>query len=138
MGKDKLVICRLKRINLSANGNDQVSAVVGRRTLILVVVNDIDNPMELAFQPKYGHVTAYQWFGDGFILVGFTAGFFIAISTNSKDIGQELFQVRNYRDKISAVAVSLTLDKAACCGENRSVHCSFERVKSVFCRQKFF
>ena len=97
----------------------QVSAIVGRRTLILLNVNDADNPIELAFQQKYGYVTSYQWFGDGYILVGFTYGHFIAISTHIKEIGQELFQVRNYRDKVSSITTCPALQKAACCGENK-------------------
>ncbi len=46
------------------------------------------------FQSRYGSIQAYHWFGDGYILIGFSAGFFVVISTHMKEIGQELFQVQ--------------------------------------------
>ena len=53
----------------------KVSAVVGRRTLVLMNINDVDNPVELAFQPSYGSISTYRWFGDGYILIGFSGGY---------------------------------------------------------------
>ncbi len=70
-----------------------VSAIVGGKTLYLFNLYDPDNPIELAFQSRYGTIMAYHWFGDGYILLGFSAGFFVVISTHMKEIGQELFQV---------------------------------------------
>lgn len=87
--------------------------------MILVNLNDFDNPIELAFQPVYGNITTYRWFGDGYILIGFTGGYCIAISTHLKEIGQELFQIRNHRDKVTSIAINSVLNRAACAGDNR-------------------
>lgn len=106
-------------MTLNCSDFKQVSAVVGRRTLILVNINDVDNPIELAFQPNYGNITSYRWFGDGYILIGFTGGFCIAISTHMKEIGQELFQIRNHRDKVASIDVCSALNRAACSGDNK-------------------
>ena len=44
--------------------------VVGGKTLYLFNLFDPDNPIELAFQARYGSIVSYKWFGDGYILIG--------------------------------------------------------------------
>jgi WD repeat-containing protein 19 len=36
----------------------------------------------LAFQREYGDIMAHAWFGDGFMLVAFSEGFIVSISTH--------------------------------------------------------
>ncbi len=100
------------------SGGNTVSLIVGRKTLYLFNLYDPENPIELAFQTKYGDIMAYNWFGDGYILIGFSKGFFVVISTHMKEIGQELFQVKNHKDSLSGIAISTAIGKAASCGEN--------------------
>nr|CAD7198123.1 unnamed protein product [Timema douglasi] len=90
-------------------GENTVSVLVGRKTLFLYNLHDPDNPVELAFQ---------QRFGDGYILVGFSAGYFVAISTHIKEVGQELFQVKNHKDVLTDIAICDKLGKVASCGDN--------------------
>ncbi|XP_025602592.2 WD repeat-containing protein 19 isoform X2 [Athalia rosae] len=99
-------------------GENTVSLVVGRTTLFLYNVLDPDNPIELAFQKRYGQIITYKWYGDGYILVGFEAGYFIAISTHIKEVGQELFQVKNHRDSLNDIALSRVAGKIVTCGDN--------------------
>jgi WD repeat-containing protein 19 len=42
----------------------------------------------LAFQSQYGDIMAHAWFGDGYMLVAFSEGYLVAIST--------LMQVNRY------------------------------------------
>lgn len=63
------------------------------------------------------HFLSYRY-GDGYILVGFEAGFFIAISTHIKEVGQELFQIKNHRDSLTDIALSQVVGKVATCGDN--------------------
>ncbi len=51
-------------------------------------------------------------------MLGFSSGYFVVISTHIKDIGQELFQTRNHRTRLSATALSQTIGKAATCGDD--------------------
>lgn len=58
-------------------------------------------------------------YGDGYILIGFSHGYLVVISTHIREIGQELYQARNHKDSLSSVAISPVLNKAASCGDNR-------------------
>jgi len=98
--------------------DNTISILVGKRTLFLYNLDDPENPVELAFQQKYGNIVKYTWFGDGYILLGFSAGYFIAISTHLKEVGQELFQVVNHREGLKDIALNQTLELVASCGEN--------------------
>ena len=64
--------------------------VLGKKTLFFYNLDDIENPIELAFQQRYGNIIAYKWYGDGYIMIGFSHGFFVVVSTHMKEIGQVL------------------------------------------------
>lgn len=96
----------------------QVSLIVGKRTLYLYNLLDPENPVELAFQPHYGTMVTYKWYGDGYILIGFSAGYFISISTHIKEVGQELFQIRNHKNFLSDITICEVTEKAGSSGDN--------------------
>ncbi|XP_056442831.1 WD repeat-containing protein 19 [Gadus chalcogrammus] len=108
----------MKTDERSSPGESTVSASVGKKTLFLFNLNDPDNPIELAFQPRYGSIVSYRWYGDGYILIGFSHGYFVVISTHIREIGQELYQAHNHKDSLTSVAISQSLNKAASCGDN--------------------
>lgn len=103
----------MKTDERSSPGESTVSASVGKKTLFLFNLNDPDNPIELAFQPRYGSIVSYRWYGDGYILIGFSHGYFVVISTHIREIGQELYQAHNHKDSLNSVAISQALNKAA-------------------------
>ena len=55
-------------------------------------------PVELAFQRKYGNIVSYKWFETGNLLVGFSSGHVIVVSTTKEALGDELFSVRLHRE----------------------------------------
>ncbi|CAG9766952.1 unnamed protein product [Ceutorhynchus assimilis] len=105
------------KLDEKSKGENTISAIVGRRTLYLYKLLDPDNPFELAFQQHYGSIVAYRWYGDGYILIGFSAGFFISISTHIKEVGQELFQIRNHKTILTDISICPAIGKAASCGD---------------------
>lgn len=99
-------------------GENTVSLIISKNTLFLYNILDPENPIELAFQKRYGPIVTYKWYGDGYILVSFEAGYFTAISTHIKEVGQELFQVKNHKDCLTDLAISQVIGKIATCGDN--------------------
>ncbi|XP_072941751.1 WD repeat-containing protein 19 [Epargyreus clarus] len=98
-------------------GENTISLIVGKRTLYLYNLLNPENPIELAFQQRYGSIVTYKWYGDGYILIGFSAGYVIAISTHIKEVGEELFQVKNHKDNLTDVAV--LNGQAVTCGDGQ-------------------
>uniref|UniRef100_A0ABI7Z671 WD repeat domain 19 n=1 Tax=Felis catus TaxID=9685 RepID=A0ABI7Z671_FELCA len=94
-----------------------ISVVVGKKTLFLYNLNEPDSPIDLEFQQRYGNIVCYRWYGDGYIMIGFSRGIFVVISTHIREIGQEIFQARDHKDSLTSIAVSQTLNKAATCGD---------------------
>jgi len=68
-----------------------VSTIVGEKTLYLLKLEDASStPMELGFQSRYGNLITHHWHGDGYLLVAFSAGFVVLLSSHHKEIGTEL------------------------------------------------
>lgn len=95
-----------------------VSVILGRKVLFIYKIEDPDNPVELAFQAAYGNIVAYEWFGDGSIVLGFSAGYFISVSTKPRELGQELYHIKNHHGKLTYLSISTPLSKMATCGDN--------------------
>ncbi|KAJ3099152.1 WD repeat-containing protein 19 [Phlyctochytrium planicorne] len=94
-----------------------LSIILSNKTLFFHTLSNPESPIELAFQSKYGNIVSYSWFGDGLVMIGFSVGYFVVVSTNMNEIGQELFQTRNHKDALTDVAVCHNLGKAATCGD---------------------
>ncbi|XP_037530887.1 WD repeat-containing protein 19 [Nematolebias whitei] len=108
----------MKTDERSSQGEGTVSVSMDKKILMLFNISDPQNPIELAFERRYGNIVSYRWYGDGYILIGFSHGYFVVISTHIREIGFELHQGRNHKDSLNSVAISPALNKAASCGDN--------------------
>lgn len=96
--------------------------ILGKRTLYLYYLPEPEQPTELGFQPKYGSLIQHKWFGDGYVLMGFSNGHVVAISTHAREMGTELWQVKNHRDNLTGIAVCKALEQVASCGDHKYEH----------------
>ncbi|KAF5396627.1 hypothetical protein PHET_10569, partial [Paragonimus heterotremus] len=95
-----------------------ISCVLGGKNLFILSLDDSESPIELAFQTRYGDIVSYHWFGDGYIMIGFTLGYFIVISTQKSEIGKEIYQVRDHKDGLWDIAISPALNRCATAGDH--------------------
>ncbi|KAK9399187.1 WD repeat-containing protein 19 [Crotalus adamanteus] len=100
-------------------GNETtVCIVVGQKTLYFYNFKDPEKPIELAFQKCYGKIISYKLYGENYIMIGFSLGYFVVISTQVQEIGHEIFQASDHKDYLTSIAISESLNKAASCGDN--------------------
>ncbi|KAL1529596.1 hypothetical protein AB1Y20_000539 [Prymnesium parvum] len=99
--------------------DDTVMAVVlGGKSLLIFNVEEPERPLELVFQPRYGALVSFRWFGDKQVVLGFDSGHVVLMSTNAQEANEELFSTRLHSGRLSGLALSLTLQRAACCSGN--------------------
>jgi WD repeat-containing protein 19 len=79
----------LKWINMKTEERNQkqtaICAVLGHKTLLIHdLAKDGGAQTELMFEDKYGKIIDYHFFGDGYIIVGFSEGYYCHVSTHAK------------------------------------------------------
>lgn len=109
---------RLNKLEDGTDTDNVISMIIGKRTLYLYYLYEPDSPTELGFQSRYGSLLQHKWFSRGYILLGFSNGHVVAISTHPKDIGQELWQVKNHKELLTGLAYSSVLELVASCGDD--------------------
>nr|CCA16506.1 PREDICTED: similar to WD repeat domain 19 putative [Albugo laibachii Nc14] len=94
-----------------------VAINTGKSILILYLL-DPNHPLELTFQTYYGSVLYFEWFGDGLLIIVFSLGYLIEISTKLDEIGEEVFSGRFFSERIYAASYSPILNRTALSGDS--------------------
>ncbi len=71
----------MMKMNANEAPYPALSMVIANKTLFFHSMSKPENPVELAFQEKYGNIVTYGWFGDGLVMIGFSSGYFVVVST---------------------------------------------------------
>ncbi|KFM71004.1 WD repeat-containing protein 19, partial [Stegodyphus mimosarum] len=102
-------------------GETTVSLILNRKSLFLLNIHDPEDPIILSFQEKYGSVVDYCWHSEGYILLGFSSGFFIVLSTLLKEIGQEMCHVQCFTNNLLHMVVCTSDYKVIGCGDENKL-----------------
>jgi hypothetical protein len=112
---------------LKADAEDNtVSANLNGKSLLLYnIIDDKEDPMELSFAMKengrdcrYGEIVQHEWLDDGLVLVGFSGGYLLSVSTGSKDLGEEKHCVRVYQSSLTAFSFNPHSKRVASSGDD--------------------
>ena len=114
---------------LSGGKNDPdsiLSANLDGRSLILFdLLDEKEDPTELTFGGsnqsmgcKYGEIRAHEWFENGLVMVGFSLGHVLVISTNPKEMGKEKFCHKFHTSNLITFAYNGHLKRAASAGDD--------------------
>ncbi|KAF0685126.1 Aste57867_22951 [Aphanomyces stellatus] len=110
-----------------------VSVNMGRETILLYDLNEKDNALELAFQARYGDIVDYRWFGQGYIVAGFSLGYVVIISTRGltirmrflsfvqvdmNEIGQEQYCAKFHETHLHAICYNEVNGMVATLGDS--------------------
>ncbi|CAI2349778.1 unnamed protein product [Caenorhabditis sp. 36 PRJEB53466] len=100
------------------NGQLMLSAVLGKKHLLLCTIDGMNDPANLQFQEKYGNILSYAWYNDGYILVGFDKGYIISVSGHKLEMGSEINSFMEFRTSLAALTVSQSFNKLLSIGDN--------------------
>ena len=103
----------------SAQADETVSINLARRSILMYRLSQPDSPIELKCQPKYGSIVSYRWYGDGFVLVGFSEGFVVAVSATGDKAGDELQVWPVHDGGLHDLVFCDSLSQFATCGNNQ-------------------
>ncbi|CAG7728859.1 unnamed protein product [Allacma fusca] len=108
---------QIKEDKNAPNLDNCVSCIVGEKTLYMLKYEEPSQytPMELGFQTRYGNLVAHHWHGDGYILVSFSAGFVVLVSSHHKEIGTELILAELKSDPLRYTTLCPKINKLAIC-----------------------
>jgi WD repeat-containing protein 19 len=91
-----------------------VSVNMGGKTVLLYNLRDTEHPVELSFQSRYGSIVKYRWFGDSYVMLAFSEGYVVVVSTAGKELGEEIASVKVVPGRgISDLACSVKAGRAA-------------------------
>jgi WD repeat-containing protein 19 len=97
-----------------------ICGVFNQKTLLIHdITQDRSAPLELMFESKYGKIIDYQFYGDGYIVVGFGEGYYCHVSTHEKEMKDEIKSERVFNAPLEAMAVNNPFYKMALAGENK-------------------
>ena len=107
-----------QKTNEARRTESTISTIQNNKTLLIYDFKKKNNPIELALDSEYGNIITYQWFGDGYIAVGFSKGYLSIISTHMTEIKNEVFSTQLFKNGFDDLNVCEEVNRIAVAGEN--------------------
>ena len=114
----KLIKWARQKTNENRRTESTISTVQNNKTLLMYDFKKKNNPIELALDHEYGNIITYQWFGDGYIAIGFSKGYLSIISTHMTEIKNEVYSTQLFKNGFDDLSVCEEVNRIAVAGEN--------------------
>jgi len=89
------------------------SLVYQGNVFLLFRYDSINNPNTIDFAEKFGTITKYQWFGDGYVVIGFSNGYIQIILTGNYNEAETLLSTKVFNSHIQDISINETKMKLA-------------------------
>lgn len=108
------------------NDDNIVSANLNGKSLLLYdIFNENEDPIELTFAMKtngtgckYGDIVGHYWLEENLVIIGFSAGYLLSVSTTGRSLGQEKHAVRLHPSALYTFSYNPVTKKAASAGDD--------------------
>ena len=107
-------------LDVTSETDNCISLVLNRKQLLLLLVHTpTEQPNVLAFAERYGDIIDYEWLTQQEqLLVTFTNGYAVLLSSLAAQLGQELVYVKVFKDQLTHVAFSRSNQKLVLAARN--------------------
>lgn len=99
-------------------GFSTISIIQNNKTILIHDYKKKGNPIELSLDQEYGNILTYQWFGDGYIAIGFSKGFVAVVSTHMFEIKNEVQSLDLFKNGLDDLCICESANRIAIAGEN--------------------
>ena len=103
--------------DVKSHDDDTISCLLDSHIIFLWRFTT-DEQSELSFQAKYGKIINYEWYGDGYITIGFDSGRLIGVSTHMAEIGTEIFNIEDHPDLLTQTRITPDQSRVVTAGES--------------------
>uniref|UniRef100_A0A7E4VS44 WD_REPEATS_REGION domain-containing protein n=1 Tax=Panagrellus redivivus TaxID=6233 RepID=A0A7E4VS44_PANRE len=83
-----------------------ITAILGKKTLMVASALTTDPPVNLQFQEKYGNIRKCQWFENANVLIAFETGHLVCLKIDKyPEQSQETFSIKDFDHYLSDIAI---------------------------------
>ena len=98
--------------------NSVISIIQDNKTILIYDMNQKAKPIELALDKEYGNIVTYEWFGDGYIAIGFSKGYISIVSSHMGEVKNEINSKQLFKNDLNDISVCDEVNRIAIAGEN--------------------
>ena len=102
----------------NSKDNNVISIIQDNKTILIYDMNQKSKPIELALDNEYGNIVTYEWFGDGYIAIGFSKGYVSIVSSHMDEVKNEINSKQLFKNDLNDISVCDEVNRIAVAGEN--------------------